>query len=212
MLKLIVVFLFAATAVSVVTAQCTQAIDPQNVCLYGNAALTGTAGDAQRSSCQVVNANPFAAPNVGTNCEAHIRADGSACVQFYAEYQCSVSCAKCLLPVCPSFCANYQSVCPTAAANDCFHGIFCDGTPGSSPQSCVDWNVNVAKIPASTGTTVTTTTTTTTHHTTTTGTDVTSSTSTTTDDDFTSNALKLAIEGATAIGIILAWGTWSYWG
>lgn len=189
-----------------VDAQCASALDPQNVCLYGTTSLSGSGGNMQQQSCQIVNENPFAYTSSGTNCEAAVRNDGSACVQFYAKYLCSGVCPKCNLPLCNSYCDNYEEVCPTAAANGCFRGISCSGV---SPPTCVDWSVDVSKIPAATTTTthrVTTTTTTTRAPTTTTterGTGTTRDVTTTTLDDFTSPA---SIQNNQAALIVLAIG------
>lgn len=185
----VVVLLFSA--IVNIDAQCSQAVDAQNVCLYGTTSLNGVGGNTLQQNCQTVNGNPFAYPNGGTSCESAVRSDGSACIEFYSKYMCSALCVKCNLSPCNYFCDNHQSICPTATSHNCFQGIACDN---EFPPTCVNWDVDVSKIP---NTPITTTTTTTTRQSTTSGATTTTahnsgSTSTTTSEDFTSSAYSIA--------------------
>lgn len=173
------------------TLACQTAIDSPNVCLYGSNILEGAgSGDADRLACSAVNENPFVyAASPGTSgvsasqCEADARADGSACVQFYAKYACASNCQLCNLGPCSYFCSNYATICPTATASQCFKSISC-ASGNSAGDTCTQWSIDSSKIPASTATTTKTTKTTTT-----TPRSTTSGTGTGTDtDQFTSNA------------------------
>lgn len=160
-MKALILIIVLAALASSINAQngCTTASDPENICLYGTANLNGFGDNMQQQICQAVNANPFAYPTIASyaHCEHDVRADGSDCIKFYAKYQCSGVCARCNLQLCPSYCDDYQSKCPTAAASGCFQGISCAGTPGTTPPSCVDWSIDSSKIPAGSPTTSLTT-------------------------------------------------------
>ena len=204
---LTLLLLLSVLVIDRASAQCAQALTTQNVCLYGTTSLSGAGGNMAQENCQLVNNNPFSYPNSGTNCEAAIRSDGSACVEFYAKYMCSSICPKCNLSPCNYYCDNYQSLCPTAAANNCFRGIFCENV---APPACVDWDVDTSKIPSAPVTTTRTTTTTQRPATTTThqGTG-TQAPTTTTPDDLTSNAGIIKVLNTEAV-MVIAFGIAMY--
>ncbi len=200
LLLLLVVVVVVLACTKHINAQCSQALDIQNVCLYGTTSLNGVGGNMRQENCRTVNENPFAYPNSGRNCEAAVRADGQDCIAFYASYMCSSICPKCNLSPCNNFCDDHASICPTATANDCFHGIFCEN---DEPPTCVRWNVDTSKIPSAPVTTTTTralTTTTTTTTTPRTGTSGTGTTTTTGSDDLTSSSSDISSAAALLIG------------
>lgn len=198
-----VIALVIASCIVACSAQqgCTTALDPEKICLYGSANLNGFGGNMAQETCQAVNNNPFAEPGVPSyaHCENDVRANGPDCVKFYAKYQCSGLCAKCNLPLCPSYCENYAAICPIAAQSGCFQGISCGGTAGSSPQSCVDWSIDASKIPAASA--LTTTTTSTTHHTTTSHT---TTSHDTTSEDFSGVGAVRVLSAVVALAVLCA--------
>lgn len=201
------------------TSACQTALEPQNICLYGNNILDGLGDfDSSRLACKAVNDNPFvyaaSAGNSGVTaaqCETYARQDGTACVQFYAKYVCAAYCPLCGFLPCPYFCENYAIICPVANQNHCFQSIACSSgdTAGST---CTEWGIDSAKIPSAGATTKTTTTTTATTKTTkatiTTSSHVTTSGTgthtTTSSDTFTSHAsLNEVCHALGIIGLVI---------
>lgn len=161
-LVMVATFLAAAVRADV----CGTPLNAEKVCLYGNnPSLIGAGLDSIREGCASINDNPFVfapAPVAGgpsaSQCEEFVRADGSACVTFTAEYACSSNCQLCLHLPCQYFCANHANVCPTATAGGCFASIQC--LSGTAGNTCTQWHVDSSKIPKSTAVTSITTVTT----------------------------------------------------
>ncbi len=170
----IILILFAITLQGTYGQSCSSVrpYEPE-VCKFSGS-LEGISGGIQSNACGVANNNPFDAAPFGSSggqsireaCNAAVRSDGNNCEQFYLEYQCSGWCPACNEDICKKFCVNAPSTCPTADGLGCFgNKNFCADTN----SGCVDWDVNINKLPSSstTATTGTHTTTTTHSHTTT---------------------------------------------
>lgn len=141
-------------------AQCSDTLVP-DTCQFGTNRLNVFPGTISYTTCSNVNKNPFSVPPIfgaaglsANQCETVAREDGQACIQFYARVQCSGACEKCAVGICPNFCDNYQTTCPTATALGCFDFITC----ADSATSCTKWDVS-GNLPSPATTTTTRTTT-----------------------------------------------------
>lgn len=197
MIKTFCVVLLLACVALGANAQCFPG-ETQDVCKYGTTALVPPPGTNAFEQCAQVNENPFSVNPIfgqieltASECSTAIREDGDRCIRFYAELQCSAACKRCATIVCPKFCDNHDSVCPTATDLGCFDFVTC----ASEGQSCTDWDVS-NNLPSPIATTSSSTTRTTTATTSRTGT----GTGTTTADS--SDAASISAGAAMVIFVL----------
>lgn len=183
-------------AVAGAQAQCSPGPTP-NACKYGTNQLNFIGGTIAAQICADVNRNPFnieaiygAIGLTADQCTTAARLDGKNCIEFYGEVQCAGGCEKCGFNICPSFCANYASICPTATEAGCFDHISCSG----STTACTKWDVAASALPSPLDGTTTT-------HTTSSHTTTTTSSHTTTTSDSSAGSIVSVAAGALAVAI-----------
>jgi hypothetical protein len=160
----IVVFLVAAFMVTIpiVTAlDCSTVTSfAPDVCLFdSNQQLNFIDQTPSAVLCENTNTNPFNNPAMTGSgsadrdrCNTAIREDGSACIQLYAEFQCSSVCTLCLKKPCKSFCDTIKTTCPGANAEGCFSQL---PPCADSNTGCTNWDVDTAQLPSVIATTTT---------------------------------------------------------
>lgn len=133
----------------------------EDVCKFGTNRLNIFPGTIRYNTCVAVNKNPFnvasmfgAAGLTAFQCAQAAADDGDKCERFYARAQCASACEECAFNICPSFCDDYATKCPTMTDLGCFDFINC-AAPG---EQCTAWDVsNDLPNPATTTSTRTTT-------------------------------------------------------
>ncbi len=143
-MKIFSVILLLACIALGANAQCFPG-ETQDVCKYGTNNLVPPAGSGAFETCAAINKNPFASSPVfgqvglsASDCATAAREDGDQCIRFYAKLQCSAACKKCATIVCPKYCDDHDSICPTATELGCFDFAVC----ASAGQACTDWDVS----------------------------------------------------------------------